>query len=110
MNGTHGAACHGDGRARSGTSDAEVGYFRDLIPCDKDVLRLDVPVDDAVGMCIIEGHADLDDDGYSMLPVEVTVLIDEVLDRDAVHIFLDDITECAFVAYAEYLNDVVLLE
>ena len=61
-------------------------------------------------MCIIESHADLDDDGYSMLPVEVTILIDEVLDRDAVHIFLNDITECAFVAYAEYLNDIGVVQ
>ena len=57
-------------------------------------------------MRIIERKADLDNDRNRISPVEVSVLIDEVFYRNAFNIFLYDVTELAFMAYAEDFNDI----
>ena len=61
-------------------------------------------------MGIIESHADLNDDRDRILPVKVSVLIDEILNCNTVNEFLYDIAVCAFMAYAEDFYDVILLE
>ena len=63
-------------------------------------------MNDALLVSIIKRKADLDDDRNCVSPVQVSVLVDQVLDRDAFNIFLYDITELSFMAYTEYFYDI----
>ena len=62
-------------------------------------------MDDTVLVSVIERQTDLDNDRNGIAPVEVSVLVDKVLNRDTLDIFLNDISEVTFVTYAEYLYD-----
>ena len=103
-------AGHSDRCAGSSACDTEVRYLRDTVTGDKDVLGLDVPVNDTVLVSVIQSKTDLDNDRYCITPVQVTVLVDEIFYGDAFDIFLDDVSEVAFVTYTENLYDVCVVK
>ena len=67
-------------------------------------------MNDAVLVCIIQCQTDLDNDRDRITPVEVTVLVDEIFYRDTFDIFLNDVSEISFVAYAVYLYDICVVK
>ena len=63
-------------------------------------------MNDSVLVSVVQCKTDLDYDRNRILPVKVSVLVDEILYCDAFDIFLNDISEVAFVSYTVNLNDV----
>ena len=111
MYGTYGTARrHRDRIACSGSCDSEVCDLGDPVSAYKYVLGLDILVDNAVLMCVLKSHSYLDNDRHGNLPVEMSVLIDKVLNRNTVNVFLNDISEVALVSYAEDLNYIGVIQ
>ncbi len=67
-------------------------------------------MNDTVLVSVIKRQADLNNDRNGITPVKVTILVDEVLDRDTLDVFLNYISEIAFVSYAKYLYDVCVIK
>ena len=67
-------------------------------------------MNDAVLVSIIKSQTDLDDDRNRISPVQMSVLVDEILNRNAFDIFLNDVSEVTFMSYTENLNDVSVVK
>ena len=60
--------------------DAEVGQLEDAIVADEDVRRLEIAMDDAVIVDMLEGRADLEGDVDGVAPRELAAHVDEVVE------------------------------
>ena len=67
-------------------------------------------MNDTVLVSIVQSKTDLDNDRDCITPVKVTVLVDEIFYGDAFDVFLNDLSEIAFVAYAVYFNDIRVIK
>ena len=77
------------------TGDAEIGHLHAAVPQDHDVLRLDVPVDDATAVGVAEASHDLGDEVQRLPPVQLAPLFHILLEGDAVDQLHDDIFHIA---------------
>ena len=67
-------------------------------------------MNDTVLVSIVQSKTDLDNDRDCITPVKVTVLVDEIFYGDAFDVFLNDISEITFVAYAVNFNDISVIK
>ena len=96
--------------ARAGARDPEVGDLDDALGVDDDVVRLDVPVDDAVAVRIAERGEDLprvgDRDGHRAEPARA----DQLLERATLDVLHDDVVRAVRLAAVEDRDDVRVRE
>ena len=90
--------------------DAEVSDLDHVIVRDHDVLRLDVPVDDAVGVRVLQRLADLRGVVQRLRGAEYTVLCHALLERLALDELHDNILRLAAVADIVDRDDIRLRE
>ena len=90
--------------------DAEVSDLDHVIVRDHDVLRLDVPVDDAVGVRVLQRLADLRGVVQRLRGAEYTVLRHALFERLALDELHDNILRLAAVADIVDRNDIRLRE
>ena len=87
-----------------------IGQLHDALRVDHDVLGLDVAVDQAVGVGVLEGVADLDDDLDGFLLAEDVPVGDVVGDGLALDVLHDEIVVAARLADVDGLDDVRVVE
>ena len=92
MHGTEHAALPvaGDGLGIAGLCDAEIRQHGDAFAVEQYVLGLDVAVNDVCIVRHLKRRADLPCDGDGGIVIQRAVLLDEGLERHAVHIFHHD--------------------
>ena len=90
---------------------AEVHHLDGAVRQQHDVLRLDIAVDNALGMCMLQGAQHLCGKMHGFLPGQRTAALLEVfLQGDAVHIFHDDVLQLVGDRYIVDLDDVGMAE
>ena len=67
-------------RAGEDLGDAEVGQLEDAVVADEDVRRLEIAMDDAVIVDMLEGRADLEGDVDRVAPREAAAMLDQVVE------------------------------
>ena len=101
---------HGDGFKLGDAGDAEVHDLDGAVAEDHDVLRLDVTVDDAALMRMLQGaenlHRDLDRDGIG----DGFLGADKVLEGDAVYVLHDDVLQVALELKVNYAHDIAVAQ
>ena len=90
--------------------DAEISDLDHVVVCNHDVLRLNVPVDDAVGMRVLQRLADLRGVVQRLCGTEYTVLRHALLECFALNELHDDILRLAAVADIVNRDDIRLRE
>ena len=98
----------GDGKGVGHAGNAKIRYLHMPIRMNQYVLRLDIAVDDAVIMRMLQGaknaHGDLD----GGLVIKPPLLPDDVLKRIAVHIFQYQVAVLALHAHVEQIHQIVV--
>ena len=97
---------HGARRLVGKARDAEVGHLDGAVLQQHDVLRLDVAVNDAALMRVLQRLEDLGGEVQHVLPLDDTLTVDILLESDAVDIFHDDILDHIAEADIIDLDDV----
>ena len=87
-----------------------IGQLHDALRVDHDVLGLDVAVDQAVGVGVLEGVADLDDDLEGLLLAENLAVGEVVGDGLALDVLHDEVVVAARLADVDGLDDVGVVE
>ena len=90
--------------------DAEISDLDHVVVCNHDVLRLNIPVDDAVGMRVLQRLADLRGVVQRLCGAEYTVLRHALLECFALNELHDDILRLAAVADIVNRDDIRLRE
>ena len=88
------------------TGDAEVRHLDAAVPQDHDVLRLDVPVDDAPAVGMAQRPHDLGDEVQRLPPVHLATALHVLLQGDAVHQLHNDILRVAAAGHVVHRHDV----
>ena len=88
---------------------AEVGDLHAALAVQQDVLRLDVAVDDALLVGVLQGVADLRHDPQRLLRLQVAVA-QQLPQVDAVHVLHDEVVEAAGLAEIVDGDDVGMAE
>ena len=98
------------GLAGEKTGYAEIRHLYASVGKQHDVLRLDVAVDDALGMGVHEGAEYLRREMHSLLDPDDSLLLDVIFEGYAVDVLHDDILKRRTVAYVENLDDIRVVE
>ena len=101
---------HGLGLGLREARDAEVHHLDAAVLQQHDVLRLDVAVDDAALVRVLQRLQDLHRKVQRLAPLDLALLLDVLLERDAVHIFHDDVLDAVAEADVVHLDDVRVRE
>ncbi len=88
--------------------DAEIRHLHGSVSVDKDVLRLDVAVNDVVFVGMVERRQNLQRVAHRLRRRDAPFLADDVLERRAVDVLHDDIAHVAVDAHAVHLHDVLM--
>ena len=106
----NGLVGHGLGLALEEAGNAEVGHLDGAVLQEHDVLGLDVPVDDALLVGALQGHEDLGGEVDSLLPADGALLLDILLQGDAVDKLHDDVLDLVAKADIVHLDNVGVVE
>ena len=90
--------------------DAEVCHLGDAVAVDHDVLGLDIAVDDAVLVRVLEGLRDLGGEKQRLRRGEPALAVDILLERDALDELHDDILHRERMAHIVHRDDVRVAE
>ena len=90
--------------------DAEIHYLDGAIPHQHDVLGLDVPMHHTVLMGMLQGPQNLSDKMDGILPPQLTLVADILIQGDAIDIFHDDILISAGKVHIKHLDDVGVVQ
>ena len=90
--------------------DAEVRDLRAAVTVQQHVLRLDVPVDEAVLVCERERTGDVDCDLERLAHLETSFADDELLEVLAVDVLEDDVLAAFFLTPVDHRDDARVLE
>ena len=110
MHGTDRLVGDGAGLAGDEPGDTEIRHLNAAVGKQHDILRLDVAVDNPLGMGMHEGAEDLGGEMHRFLDADHPLLLDIILERNAVDIFHDDVLERGAVTHVEDLDDVRVIE
>ena len=97
---------HGLGLALQEPGDAEIGHLDGPVPQQHDVLGLDVPVDDALLVGVLQGQQDLGGEVQGLLPADGPFLLDILLQGDAVDVLHDDVLDLVPETHVVHPHDV----
>ena len=75
--------------------DTEIGHLYTAVPQDHDILRLNIPVDDAAAMGMLQGAHDLHDEVQGLPPIHLTPALHVLLEGDAVDELHNDVLRVA---------------
>ena len=101
---------HGAGRLVREARDAEVGHLDGAVLKQHDVLRLDVAVDDAALVRVLQSAQHLRGEMERVLPFDDALTVDILLKGDAVDILHHDILDHVAEADVVHLYDVGVRE
>ena len=107
---SHQGPGYGQGRLAARLCQAEIGDFRDSLLGDENVARLDVTVDDPLGVGVVQALEDLGDNGDRDRERQHLGLGDEVLERLAVHELHRDKVDLALGPEVDHVDDVLVLQ
>ena len=93
---------HGLGLALQETGNAKISHLNGSVLQKHDVLRLNIPVDDPLFMGALQCHQDLAGKMHCLLPTDGALLLDILLQGDAINELHDDILN--LVAEADIIN------
>ena len=94
----------------AGTGNAKVGHFDLAVGLDEDVLRLDVAVDHALLMRDAEGSQDLERNGDRPPGLDRRLAANQVLQRLAFDVLLDDVRHACGLRLVVDLDDVRVVQ
>ena len=94
------ALCRGDAR------DAEVGDLDAAVLQDHDIVRLDIAMDNAAAVGVLERLGDLHGEMQRLAPVEAALLLQILLERDALDQLHDDIVHVAGAGHVVNADDI----
>ena len=101
----HGLGSAGSlGRYRAGN--AEIRHLQVVVFRQNNVLRLDVAVDDAPRVGCLQAFRDLDREVHCFIGLQPALLVDIVLQGDALHQLHDDIVEVVFIDHVIIIHDI----
>ncbi|GBD17044.1 hypothetical protein HRbin26_01957 [bacterium HR26] len=86
--------------------DAEIGDLDRALLVHQDVLGLDVAMDEAMPVGVVERGSDLADDVGGVLDSERCLAQDQVLERLPAHVLHDDVVDPVVMAYVVDVDDV----
>lgn len=86
--------------------DAEVGHLDGAVGQQHDILRLDVPMDDPLVVSVLKRPQNLHGEMNGFLPLDIPLLLDILLEGDAVDVFHDNILQPLPKADVIHLDDV----
>ena len=110
MHRANGLVGHGLGLALEEAGNAEVGHLDGAVLQEHNVLGLDVPVDDALLVGALQGHEDLGGEVDGLLPADGALLLDILLQGDAVDKLHDDVLDLVAKADIVHLDNVGVVE
>ena len=90
--------------------DSEIRDFNHTAFHDHDVLRLDIPVNDAFHMGVVEGKQNLGDELRRLPPVKFALAVHIFAKRDAADIFHHDEFVVGFDRYIENFHDIRMIQ
>ncbi|MPM92869.1 hypothetical protein SDC9_140005 [bioreactor metagenome] len=86
--------------------DAEIGHLHTAVPQNHDILRLDVPVDDAPAVGVGKAPHDLGDEVQRLPPVQLSPFLHVLLQGDAVDELHDDIFHVVALGHIVHRDDI----
>ena len=96
----------GHGLAVGQACNTEIGHLDAAVPQHHDILRFDVPVDDAAAVGVAESAHDLDDEVQRLPPIHFTTPLHILLEGDAVDELHDDIVQLVTAGHVIHRDDV----
>ena len=108
MHGAHHVIPLGQGRAVGHTGNAEVGNLNVSIGMDKDVLGLDVSVNNAVFMGMLQGGQNANGNLRRHNGIQPSFFLNELLQGFALHILHHQVTVVAVHAHIQQVDDIVV--
>ncbi len=106
MDGADGLVGHGPRFVAGEARNAEIRDLDGAVLQQHDVLRLDVAVDDALAVGMLQGAQNLDGEVDGFLPFDDFLLVEVFLQGNAVDILFDDILDSVAEAHVVDLDDV----
>ena len=89
---------------------AEVHHLDCAVTQHHNILRLDISVDNALTVCVLERTEDLQDEMHGILPAELSLLLHVLIQRDSVDILHYDKLDPLRKSDIENLNDIRMTE
>ena len=106
MDRTDGAFSHGSCVAARKPRNAEVADFNRAVLQKHDILRLNVAVDNAFIVRVLQRFQNLGDKVYGLFPVDNLLLLNVFFQRDALDVFHHDILQAVAEADVIHLNNI----
>src|SRR5690606_6914622 len=91
---------------RRGSRNSEVRYFDASVLADENIVRLNIAVNDLMLVRMIQRIANLTGDVDGFFNLQRSVLLDAIIQIDALHILHDDIMDIPFLSYIIYANHI----
>ncbi len=108
MHRAHDAVPPGQGGAVRHPGNAEVRHLHVAVGVDQDVLRLDVPVNNAVLVGVLQGRENADGHLGGHLGIQPALFLDQLLEGFALDVFHDQVTVLPVHAHVQEVDDVVV--
>ena len=88
------------------TGNTEIGHLNAAVPQHHDVLRLNIPVDNAAAVCMAQCTHDLGDKMQRFAPIHLTAALHILLERNAVDQLHDNVFHVITAGYIVHRYDI----